>query len=402
MSSWLVPRTELTPDQIRAVELDPNEHRVICGAPGSGKTQILLHRARYLTDRFQIEPHRLRIFVYTNVLKDYIRSALDLLELPDDVVSTFDYFVVDYYEKHISRLLPRKPAETRPDFARIRLEVLRALRLLASKARIFDCLLVDEGQDLDGVAFDLLRAFSKHVTVCLDHKQQIYEHGSNEAAILKGLGLKKRNLSLLSAFRCCPFVVNLAAEFIDDADEKSAYINQARMPQVERETPLLYYSTDLVDEKRRLIEMLRIRLAKGERIGVLLPQKKQVFGVAEGMRAAGLEVETPDDMDFSSDLPKILTYHSAKGLTFDTVLLPRLVPGSFPGMNTRRIERLLFVAISRATKWVYMSTKNGSDFPILERLRSVNHRQWLTIQEGGLLVQPVTATPAQNDLLDLL
>ena len=274
--------------------------------------------------------------------------------------------------------------------------------MLASKARIFDCLLVDEGQDLDGVAFDLLRAFSKHVTVCVDHKQQIYEHGSNETAILKGLGLKKRNLSLLSAFRCCPFVVNLAAEFIDDPDEKSAYINQARMTQVERETPLLYYSTDLGDEKRRLIEMLRIRLAKGERIGVLLPQKKQVFGLAEGMRAAGLEVETPDEMDFSSDLPKVLTYHSAKGLTFDTVLLPRLVPGSFPGMNTRRIERLLFVAISRATKWVYMSTKNGSNFATLDSLRSVNHRQWLTIQEGGVLVQPVTETPPVDDLLDLL
>jgi superfamily I DNA/RNA helicase len=193
----------------------------------------------------------------------------------------------------------------------------------------------------------------------------------------------------------------LAAEFIDDPEERNIYINQSRMAQIERETPLLYYSTDFNDEKRRLIEMLRIRLAKGERIGVLLPQKKQVFGFAEGLRAVGLEVETQDEMDFSTDLPKILTYHSAKGLTFDTVLLPRLVPGSFPGMHTRRIERLLFVAISRATKWVYMSTKNRSDFPIIDRLRSVDHRQWLTIQEGGVKVEPATASTA-DDLLDLL
>ena len=401
MSTWLIPRTELTPDQIRAVELDPSEHRVIFGAPGSGKTQILLHRARYLSDKFHVEPHRLRIFVYTNVLKDYIRSALELLSLPEDSVSTFDFFVVDYYEKHISRRLPRRASEGRPDFALIRQEVLRVLGSLGSNARVFDFLLVDEGQDLDGVAFDLLRALSKHITVCVDHKQQIYDHGSNEAEILRRLGLKKRNFSLLSAFRCCPFVVKLAAEFIADPDEKSAYINQARTAQVERETPLLYHSTDFADEKRRLIEILRIRLAKGERIGVLLPQKKQVFGFAEGLRQAGLEVETQDEMDFSTDLPKILTYHSAKGLTFDTVLLPRLVSGSFPTMSNKRIERLLFVAISRATKWVYMSTKKGSDFSILDRLSSPGHRQWLTTQEGGVWAKPVTALPAE-DLLDLL
>ena len=250
---------------------------------------------------------------YTNVLKDYIRSALDLLELPGDFVSTFDFFVVDYYEKHISRSLPRKAGEARPDFALIRKDVLRALGLLGSKSRMFDCLLVDEEQDLDGVAFDLLRAFSKHVTVCLDHKQQIYDHGSNEAEILKRLGLRKRSLSLLSAFRCCPFVVNLAAEFIEEPEEKEAYINQARTAQVERETPLLYYAKNLADEKRRLIEILRIRVAKGERIGVLLPQKRQAFSLAMGLGQAGLEVETQDKMDFSTDLPKISRITAQKG-----------------------------------------------------------------------------------------
>ena len=249
-------------------------------------------------------------------------------------------------------------------------------------------MLVDEAQDLDGVAFDLLRVLARHVTVCIDHKQQIYDHGSTEEEILKRLGLKRRNSSLLSAFRCCPYVVKLASEFIEAAAERNAYISQARTAQTERETPLLYLSLDFEDEKRRLIEILRVRLAKGESIAILLPQKKQVFGFARGLRDEGFDVETPEDLDFTTDLPKVLTYHSAKGLTFDTVLLPRLVPGSFPKMDSSRLNRLLFVAISRATRWVYMSTDSRSEFAPLKSLRAAE-AGWLTIQDGVSKAPPV-------------
>lgn len=47
MSAWLLPLEDLTPEQVRAVELKPSEHRLIFGGPGSGKTQVLLHRARH-------------------------------------------------------------------------------------------------------------------------------------------------------------------------------------------------------------------------------------------------------------------------------------------------------------------------------------------------------------------
>jgi superfamily I DNA/RNA helicase len=80
---WLIPRDELTPDQIRAVELRTNEHRVILGAPGSGKTQILLHRARYLSEELGVGPDRFHIFVYTKVLRAYIQDALAELGFPD-------------------------------------------------------------------------------------------------------------------------------------------------------------------------------------------------------------------------------------------------------------------------------------------------------------------------------
>lgn len=35
--SWLLHRTELTPEQLRIVEMSPESHRLILGPPGSGK-----------------------------------------------------------------------------------------------------------------------------------------------------------------------------------------------------------------------------------------------------------------------------------------------------------------------------------------------------------------------------
>ena len=134
------------------------------------------------------------------------------------------------------------------------------------------------------------------------------------------------------------------------------------------------------DEHRRLIEILKVRLAKGEKIAKLLAQKRQVYGFANGLREAGLEVETPAAFNFATDLPKTMPFHSAKGLTFETVLMPRLVPKSFAQLSESRIERLLFVGITRATKWVYMSTTGNSRFPPLEKLVAAASKGCLTVQ----------------------
>lgn len=64
-----------------------------------------------------------------------------------------------------------------------------------------------------------------------------------------------------------------------------------------------------------------------------------------------------------------MTYFGAKGLTFDTVLLPRLVRNSFSRFYNYRVMRLLFVGISRATRWVYLSACEGEEITVLERLK---------------------------------
>lgn len=398
---WLVPRSELTPEQLRAIELPHTQHQVILGAPGSGKTQILLHRADELRRRLRVPDGRFRILVYTNVLKTYIRSALDLLGLPLSTVTTFDDWCKSFYEQYVSQRIPWDRGNDRPDFEAIRETVAQKITAIAINLPLYDFVLVDEGQDLPATSFEILRRVARHVTVCVDHKQQIYERGSTEGEILEALGLRRRNLVLLDAYRCSPYVAHLGAQLLD-APEREQYLRQVRTHQTERETPLLYEAISFEDEKRRLVEVLRQRLLTDQRVAVLFPLRRQVFGFAKALKAAGIEVETQANLDFSSGRPKLVTYHSAKGLTFDSVLLPRLVTGSFEQTSPERIRRLLFVAVTRATHWVYMSTVVSGTLPVLSLLKPLAAERMLTVQRGDGTRRVVsTGQDHQEDQEDL-
>ena len=409
--TWLIPLEELSIEQIRAVEASPDENRLVIGAPGSGKTQILLHRAAYLRNRLKTSGNRFQIFVFTNVLKDYISSALDMLDLPVSCVSTYDLWCREFYQANVSRNVPWNGKS--PDFDAIRSGV-HDFVLANVKSPLFDFVMVDEGQDLDPETFKVLDTIAGHVTVCADSKQQIYEYGSEESEIIDGLGLHRANNTLLEAFRCSPYIVSVAAALVDRREEAAALENQARTSTEGRETPLLYIADDFDDERARLIDIVRTRSMKGEKVGILLPHNRQVFGFAQGLSEAGLEVEIAArkgkstdriPLNFNSDRPKLMTYHSAKGLTFDTVILPRLVPNSFSNLTNERIKKLLFVGVTRATKWVYVSSTKASIVDPIEELMDLKDEGKLTVQHAGdpiSVSRPTTTSDVGDDLTDLL
>ena len=386
--TWLVHRTELTVEQERATTLSPREHRVILGSPGSGKTMVLLHRARHLMDEHGISPERLRIFVFTRSLKEYIRSALDLLDLPDDSVLTFDAWCLDFYHEQIDKRTPWNAELKQVDYDAVHQAVWEKTRAFGASDKRYDVVLVDEGQDLDARAFEIMKAISQHVTVCMDHKQQLYETGAKEDDILHALGLRRHNLSLLDAYRCSPYIVRVGAEFIREPAERAAFIEQHPPIKMARQMPLLYLARDAEDEREHLIDVLRTRIDKNERVAILFPTRRHVYGYAKALQEAGLEVEvpsqgrrkTPPTIDFSTSLPKLMPYPSAKGLTFDAVLMPRLIPRFFDKVEPERLERWLFVGITRATQWIYFSTINANASLFIDRFQALADSKQLSIK----------------------
>ena len=384
MSTWLLPRLDLTPDQLRFVEIPPDKHRVVLGFPGSGKTQILIHRADYLSKTYSLSADRYRVFVFTNVIKEYIRSGIQFLGLPEESVSTFDHWCRLIYESHISRRLPRR--ERSIDFDQIRTSVLELFRKEPKLQKTLDFVLVDEGQDLTAQAYEILSLAAQHITVFADPQQQIFDNGTSIPVIMEKLGLNRNNAALLGAYRNAPYVAQLASKFIEDDQKRSQYLLQVNKEQKVREHPLCFVAPNHEKEMDRLAEIVSQRQAMNEQIGIIVPTNRQVFGFAKGLEQRGVKVERAaagrdNSYDFNNSLPKIVTYFSAKGLTFDSVLLPRLTESAFSWIEDNDLRsRIFFVGIARATQWAYLSTVEDKEFSEMDIIREAENAGHVTVQ----------------------
>lgn len=402
MGTWLVSREELTPGQVQSVQLPMGENRLVSGGPGAGKTLVLAYRAQYLLDDLGVDPDRLRIFVYTKTLASYIRDGLEELDIPEECVCTFDSWCYDLFRKHVHGVDSWDPVEKRPRFDIVRAEVLKLFESGRLSA-MFDAVLVDEAQDLPENAFMILNRAARHITVCLDSKQKIYDEGVDDERIRYLLGIKRGNIALLETFRCSPYIVALAAAFLDDPETSRQFQKQTQTHQGDRETPVLYACPDAEVEREKLIELVALRAQRGGRIGLLFPQRRQAWGYAKALREAGLHVEEGKDVDFQSDAPKAMTIASAKGLTFDSVIVPRLTKAGFGPATDGRIERMLFMAATRATDWVAFMTSRD-DLGLEDRLQSLAEEGKVRIDTGENRIDTFRPAegPQDDSPMDLL
>jgi len=393
MITWLIPRQDLTPDQARAVELPPTINRVVLGMAGSGKTQVLVHRAAHLAQTFRIPPERYRVFVFTNVIKEYIRSGLEVLRLPDNVVSTFDYWCVDIYERHFGARLPRKTNARNGsdvDFPAIRRKVLGLIRGRSELKNALEFVLVDEGQDLSPEVYEIIHEAARHVTVFADPQQKIFEEGAEAGLMFDRLHVTTPQVTILGAFRNAIYVAELAAHFIEDPTKRAQYLAQVSAGQRVKERPLCFVSSSFEQEVDRLAEVIQSRQVLNERIGIIVPTNRLLHGLAAGLADRGVMVEraatkghgrkTEVTCSFANLLPKIATFYQAKGLTFDSVLLPRLTANAYFHISHDLIRRMMFVGIARATQWVYVSTIEHQEFQEMKVLTEAAAQGHLTIQ----------------------
>ena len=199
-----------------------------------------------------------------------------------------------------------------------------------------------------------------------------------------------------------PFIIKLAARFIPDPEERSRYIDRETYVTNAHEKPLLYIADTAEDELTRLSEILRerLRLQSRGKTAVLLPTRRQATQFARRLSAIGIEADTQDKIDFNNNLPKVLTYADARGLIFDSVLLPRLVANSFQNDTASQIQGALCDVIGRATKWAYLSATIQDLLPELVALLPL-------IDSRDLVLRQTEAAASnddhrQNDELDIL
>lgn len=149
------------------------------------------------------------------------------------------------------------------------------------------------------------------------------------------------------------------------------FLDQISSSQKVKEQPFFYIAPLLEREIELMAETVQMRQSMNEKVGIIVPTDRLLHDTAEKLMKRGVRVEKVTERDAQNvihgpyDLrnlvPKITTYHKAKGLAFDTVFLPRLAEDAFSNIQEEARLKMLYVGMIRARQWIYLSTVKGNE-----------------------------------------
>ena len=314
-NAWDVSEETMDDDQLDLIEYTDDKSMLVAGCAGSGKSVIAMHKAEQLYKKGK----DVILIAYTKSLSRFMKNGTDELAFK---------FYHHYYWKN---------------------------KLHMPKA---DYIIVDEIQDFTKEEIkEFITAARKHFLFFGDTAQSIYrQYGKQtmtieEIATMTGLN----PLQLFNNYRLPRPVARITQDYVGvGVQEYKEKVYQNK----ETELPHFVHC----DSEEKQIEAL-LKLAKdnqGRKVGILLPSNQEVIRISQDFQDNDVECEFKynmgdndfdyvDTLDFNTLLPKILTYHSAKGLQFDMVILPL-----YNGANDDESKKALYVAMTRTMHTLYV------------------------------------------------
>ena len=325
-SDWDVTEETMDDDQLDLIEYTDDKSMLVAGCAGSGKSVIAMHKAEQLHQKGK----DVILIAYTRSLSRFMKNG--------KADSSFRFFH-HYYWKY---------------------------KLKMPKA---DYIIVDEIQDFTKEEIqEFISAARMHFFFFGDTAQSIYRQYGKQtmtiAQIAKMTGLN--TLQLFNNYRLPRPVAKITQNYVGvDVQEYKEKVYQ------NKETELPHFVH--FESEQLQIEAL-IKLAKdneGRNIGILLPNNPEVIRISEEFQLNNIDCEFKynkgendfdyvDNLDFNTTLPKIMTYHSAKGLQFDMVILPL-----YNGANDEESKKALYVAMTRTMHTLYVLYSTPTILPPL-------------------------------------
>ena len=373
-------------------------HRILSGVAGSGKTVVLLARARLLARRDPAAP--ILVLCYNVTLASYLRGQLQAQ--PNVRVWHFEGWAAT--ANHIRRDVAAQESD----------EALgeRLLAALATgrapDARRFAGILVDEAQDFEASWFRCVLAAMQNpsegdLLIVGDGNQGVYRRGR---VSWKALGIHASGRTITGRFgldinyRNSREIAALAQVFADDsappdgADEGDTIgalpLNVSRCPRTAGRQPLLCKEGNRAQECARAVQLVKDLLAgrwagaslpepplRPEQIAILYrrltrtdqPLFARFLRELQGSAAPVCWLNDREDSKARTRVLepgiKVLTIHAAKGLQYRAVIL--LWAGDLPYLppqsqhDEKRAERrLCYVALTRAEDFLALTAASAA------------------------------------------
>jgi superfamily I DNA/RNA helicase len=342
---WMVPKNRLGQTQLYVLDRCLRQQRVwIQGFAGSGKTVLLVHALR---EALAANPQlNACVVVYTYALKDLVSTGLPEHLAGKVPVMTYNHFL-------------KNPKD-------------------------YDLIVVDEVQDLEKRALKAVARHASRVIVAGDGDQSIYGNRMLPKDLQEILSPETHKLEVL--YRLTETLKLIVRTILPHSQIETARVDRM----VANVDIRLAQATDLQAEVTWVWREAMRYCRQGDPVAVLLPKKAliqrfiDVTCETQGKRRPAYMENFRREVDYNmvnfhlereglglrylgnnfgqlseSDAKPVIylmTYHSAKGLDFDTVFLPHLDYAiEFWNDDDELARRLFFVATTRSRRNLFMS-----------------------------------------------
>lgn len=373
-----------------------DEHRIIHGVAGSGKTMILGFRAMQLA-RAMNRP--ILVLCYNKTLAARLDQLIGERGLGDKVQV---YNFHKWCRKMLAAYHVELPEKGREDFFA---EMVRRVMDGVERGQIprfqYGAVLIDEGHDFEPdwyrLIVQMIDPATNSLLVLYDDAQNIYGEPGRRRISWKSLGVQaqgrttilklnyRNTLEILAVAR--GFANELLAARPDDDDGVPLIAPES----AGRRGPLpeLVRTDTAAAQLDVLIQRLRDEAAHGRPwsdMAVIFRNPWEGEKLHEALERVGIPGSLAEGHGKSTlfavkDSVKLVTMHSSKGLEFPFVIIPGL--GSLPktGQSEADEARLLYVAMTRATERLLLIHHDDSVFS--QRIRnSINEVQG-QLEAGG-------------------
>jgi hypothetical protein len=369
---------EDVPELVRVMDLQQEQlarslgdgHRVIHGVAGSGKTMILGYRARHLA-RICAKP--VLVLCYNRTLASRLRRWMEASGIADKVlVHTFHHWCrAQLLAYHIG--LPPNRGDDAAWFDEMIECVIRAVERRQIPGGQYEAVLIDEGHDFRPewlkLVVQMVDPRTNSLLVLYDDAQSIYEREKKRKFSFRSVGIQAagRSTILRVNYRNTREVLDVASSFARDllrdekADEDGVPLLAPMSAGLHGPQPLVVKLPTPRDEALFVLERLRDAHKRGTAWGnmAVIYREYEPVGreVLATLRSGGIPVTYFKDARFDKDedTVKVLTMHSCKGLEFPLVLIPGLRPAKAEQGTEQQEARLLYVAMTRATRELVVS-----------------------------------------------
>lgn len=353
-------------------------HRLLRGVAGSGKTVILIGRARYLHEQYP--DWHILVVCFNRVLADYLREAIG----PDERLEVLHFHRWCLHELEAAGVAVSDPPETGDASDYWDREVPQLLLQACEEGRLrpgsYQAILVDEGQDFANDWYRaLLRALDPETNslfIAVDSSQTIYKRKVSWREIGIQIVGRTRTRVLRVNYRNTEEILASAYGMIRELDAAGMTAQEAGQEYVAPEQALRHGP---VPEVRRLVspeasrrdalEWVKTRLARGATPGDIL-----VLGLIRP-EMARLETWLTDNRVPARLLGGkgkpggvgLSTIHSAKGLDANCVLV--MNAHQLQRLDDVEARRLLYIAMTRARTELCITY--CEDSPLLAQLEGL-------------------------------